>query len=70
MQSTSWQKTRIRAGYYDFKNFSLIKDETNGWWNVYEWNADHTESTFVCSGHKLWYAEVQLRQIIKLREGV
>jgi hypothetical protein len=61
--------TKVRAGYYDYNQYSLIKEES-GWWTVYEWNTDHTESTFVCSADRLRFAKTQLRMFIEQRVGV
>jgi len=59
---------KIRAGYYDHQQFSLIKEDS-GWWTVYEWNAEHTESTYICSSDKLEFAKLQLKMFIELRAG-
>lgn len=59
---------KIRAGYYDYKQFSLIQEES-GWWTVYEWNTNHTESIYVCSADRLRFAKTQLKQFIEQKVG-
>jgi len=65
------QLIKVRAGYYTFDHgkYSLIKEES-GWWSVWEWADDHTESAFVCCADTLRFAKEQLAKFIEQKAGV
>jgi len=61
---------KFRAGYYTFDNnrYSLIKEDS-GWWSVWEWNKENTESVFVCCADTLLFAKEQLAKFIEQKIG-
>jgi len=58
--------TKVRAGYYEYGNYFIYRDDYSKgrWWYVYEWeNTERTESRFITVADSLRYATEQLTKL-------